>query len=251
MKIAVCIKRIPATDTKIRIKDDGTLDESGIQWITSPYDEYAVEMALRLAEAKGKTEVIVVCLGPDGAAERIRGELARGAERAIHIVDTDSRRDSLSVAQELAAVLKTEKPDIVFCGRAAADDQSFAVGPMLAVLLDSALVTEVTNAEFKGEALVAHKEADGSVAEIEVSLPAVLTATKAAFEPRFAKLKDIMAAKKKKLDAKKPGASTSTATTLSWAPPPPPAAGRVLDGGVDAVPELLRILVEDEKLLAL
>ncbi len=250
MKIVVCIKRIPATDTKIRLSDDGTLEEAGIQWITSPYDEYAVEMALRLAKDT-KGEVVVVCLGPDKATDRIRGELARGATRAIHLVDDDMRRDSYSVAKTLSCAIAAEKPDVVFCGRSAADDQSFAVGPMLGVFLDFPVVTEVAGFAYEGGKIVVHKEFDGKVAHIEVPSPVLLTATKAEYEPRYPKLKDIMKAKKKKIAKSAAEAVASKAETRTWKPPPPPADGRIVGEGADAAPELVRILSEDEKLLAL
>ncbi len=251
MKIVVCIKRIPATDTKVRLKDDGTLEEAGIQWITSPYDEYAVEMALRLTEKDKDSEVIIACMGPEKATDRIRGELARGATRAIHLVDDDMRRDAYSVAKSLASAIGDEKPDMVLCGRAAADDQSFSVGPMLGVFLGMPVVTEVAGVENQDGKLVAHKELDGNVVHIQVPSPVLLTTTKASYEPRYPKLKDIMKAKKKKIAKSTPDAPASQAATRTWKPPAPPAAGRIVGEGPDAVPELMRILSEDEKLLAL
>src|SRR6185295_1913244 len=146
MNILVCVKRVPDTATKIKIAGDGkTIDEAGVQFVVNPYDEFAIEEALRLKEKAGKGEVIALSLGPADAVTTLRSALAMGADKAIHVKDDAKRRDPYSVAKTLAKVIEglSPKPDLIFTGRQAVDDQSLTVGPMLATFLGLPCVTDI------------------------------------------------------------------------------------------------------------
>ena len=144
MKIAVCIKRVPDTETRIKIAADGrSIDESGVKFVLNPYDEYAVEEALRRKEAVGSGEVVVIALGSDAAQETIRTALAMGADRGV-LLKTDQRvHDPLVIARALAAELKDGGYDLILFGKLAIDDSSHAIGPMVAELLGLPCVSAV------------------------------------------------------------------------------------------------------------
>lgn len=247
MNIYVCIKRVP--DTEARIKVTGAaIDPAGIKHVISPYDEFAIEAALRLKEAKGTGEVVVVSVGNASSGEQLRSALAMGADRAV-LLEGDVTVDGLATAKALAAELKDAKPDLVMLGMKGVDYDQQQVGPMLAELLDLPCITVVSELEIEGETVVAHREIEGGVEVVEAPLPAVLTVTKGKDEPRYPSLKGIMAAKKKPLETKPAQTGDSRLTVTSMTPPPDRPPGRIVGEGVDAVPELVRLLREEAKVL--
>jgi electron transfer flavoprotein beta subunit len=249
LKILVCIKRVPDTEARIRIADGGAaIDSAGIKYIISPYDEFALETALRLKEAAASGEVVAMTLGPAAASEQIRTALAMGADRAV-LLKGEPSLDGLATAHALAAAIREEAPDLVLLGMKAADDDQQQVGPMLAHLLDFPCIAVVSQIEASGDGIVAHREVEGGVEIVEAALPAVVTITKGAYEPRYPSLKGIMAAKKKPVVEKDAQLGDSRVRVKSLVPPPDRPQGRIVGEGADAVPELVRLLREEAKVL--
>jgi electron transfer flavoprotein beta subunit len=246
----VCIKQVADTETRVKVAADGrTLDPSGVTWILNPYDEFAIEQALRIKEAQGSGEVVVVSLGGAGVQTTLRNALAMGADRAIHLKTDSLAPDPLAVAKALATEIKPLAPALVWCGRQAVDDDAGQVGPMLSELLEMPCVSSVAKFELNGETATVERDVEGGREIYEVGLPAVLTTDKGLNEPRYASLKGIMAAKKKPIDEKPAALGEPSLETVSLELPKPRAAGRVIGQGVDAVPELVRLLREEAKLL--
>lgn len=202
MNSVVCISHVPDTESKITIAPDGTrIEESGLKFIVSPYDEFALEEAVALKEAEGG-DVTVVTFGPDRAAQALRECLARGATKAVHVKGEVSGADSLGIAKVLAAVVREIGPDLVFAGKQGVGTDNSLVGPMLAELLDLPQLNVVTKLEKKDGSLVAHREIEGAEEIVEAPTPVVVTAQKGLNEPRYSSLKGIMAAKKIPIDVK-------------------------------------------------
>jgi len=257
MKILVTIKQVPDTATQVKIGADGkTIDATGITWIVSPYDEFAVEEALRIKEKRGQGEVVAVTLGPERAKEALRSCLAMGCDRAIHVNDPAlAGADSLVTAKALAAVVTQEAPQLVLCGRQAIDDDMGAVTAQLAELLGwpcAYWIMEET-IDGDGKSVRVARQVEGGLEVFDLPLPAVLAAQKGLNEPRYPTLKGIMGAKKKEIKDVKASdlglggeAAQLTVTALEALPPRPP--GRIIQGDVaTAVKELVRSLREDAK----
>ena len=254
MKIAVCIKRVPDSETRVKITADGTkLDEAGVKFVLNPYDEFAVEEALQRKEKAGTGEVAIFCLGPAAAQETIRTALAMGAERGVLLQSDAIPADGFVTAQALAAELKAGTWDLILFGKMAIDDYNQQVGPMVAELLGLPCVTAVAHLEIDhttGRG-VAEREIEGGIEVVEFPLPAVLTADKGLNEPRYPALKGIMAAKKKPLEVKpvQLGAGGGGIEIVALTPPPQRKDGKIVGEGAGAVPELVRLLREEAKVL--
>lgn len=200
MNIAVCIKQTPATDTRIRISNNVSIDTNDVTFVLNPYDEIAVEEALRVKEKHGG-ETTCITVGPPKAAEALRTCLAMGIDKAIHIkTDKITGPDSLAVASALAEVIKKNSYDIIFAGKQAVDDDNAAVGIELASILNIPHVSIITKLEIDGNKAKAHREIEGGTEIIECELPAIFTAQKGLNEPRYPSLPGIMKAKKKPLE---------------------------------------------------
>jgi len=250
LKIAVCIKRVPDTETRVRVGGDGaSIDESGVKFIVNPYDEFAIEEALQRKEKAGAGEVVVIALGADAAQETMRGALAMGADRGVLLKAEKTPADALAVAKALAAELKDGGYDLILFGKLAVDDANHAVGPMVAELLELPCVTAISKLELEGAKGVAEREIEGGVEVVEFQLPAVLTAEKGLNTPRYPALKGIMAAKKKPIEVKPAALGETRVTVTSLGLPPERKAGRILGEGPDVVPELVRLLRTEAKVL--
>jgi electron transfer flavoprotein beta subunit len=250
MKIAVCIKRVPDSEARVKIAADGkSLDEAGVKFVVNPYDEFAVEEALRRKEKAGSGEVAVFCLGPAAAQETIRTALAMGADRGVLLQADRIPADPFEVARLIAAELKTGAWDLILFGRMAIDDYNHQVGAIVAELLGLPCVTAVSHLDIEGTKGVAEREIEGGIEVVDFPLPAVLTTDKGLNEPRYPALKGIMAAKKKPLEVRpvQPGAGTLEITALT--PPPERKEGRIVGEGAGAVGELVRLLREEAKVL--
>lgn len=249
MKIAVCLKRVPDTTTKIVIGGDGkSIDEAGIKFVPNPFDEYAVEEALALKEKAGAGETVVYSLGGDSSQETIRTALAMGIDRGV-LLKTEGSADGLVVARALADAMEGEGFDLILFGKLAVDDYNHQVGPMTAELLGLPCVTTVVHLEVADGAITAEREIEGGVEVSTCRLPAVLTCDKGLNEPRLPKLKGIMAAKKKPLDVKPVELAAASIEVLGLELPPPRGEGRIVGEGPDAVPELIRLLRNEAKVL--
>lgn len=249
MKIAVCLKRVPDTTSKITIAGDGkSIDESGIKFVPNPYDEFAIEAALQLKEASGAGETVVVSLGTDAAQETIRTALAIGIDRGI-LLQSAGSADGLEVAKALAAELKSGGYDLILFGKLAVDDYNHQVGVMTAELLGLPCITAVAHLKVADGSVEAEREIEGGLEVSTCRLPAVLTCDKGLNTPRLPALKGIMAAKKKPLEVKPVTLGAASLTVLSLALPPERPAGRIVGEGPEAVPELVRLLREEAKVI--
>jgi len=250
LKIAVCLKRVPDTEMRFGLAADGrSVDVTGLKHEISTFDEYAVEVALQLTEKHGPGEVTVIGLGPEGLAELLRKALSMGADRAVHLVSPEVPFDSLVIARALAAALAGQGYDLVLLGRNATDTGTGAVGAMTAELLGLPCVTAVSHLALQEGRGVAQRELEGATATVEFPLPAVLTIDEGIARPRIASLKGIMAAKKKPLDARPAALDAATVLIERLELPAERQAGRIVGEGPDAVPELVRLLHDEAKVL--
>ena len=262
MRIVVAVKQVPDTETKVAIAAGGrSVDESSITWIVNPYDEFAMEEALKIKEARGEGEVVAVTIGPARAATALRTCLAMGADRGLHLSDPAFEgSDSLGLATILAAAIRPLSPDLIFAGQYAVGTDNRQVGMMLAELLDLPHVSVVTKLELKEGGLTAHREIEGGQEIVESTLPCVITAQKGLNEPRYASLKGIMAAKKKPIEEKDAaalgldrasvGETGARVKIARLEMPPPKQAGRIFkDDTETAVKEVVRLLHEEAKVI--
>lgn len=256
MKLVVCLKQVPATDSRIKpAADSKSADLASVEWVLNPYDEIALEEAIQLKE-KHDGEVVVVSLGGDKVEEAMRQALALGADSAEVVKDASlSNTDALTTARILAALVKRHNPDIVFCGKQAVDDDRMAVPSMLAELLDMPQATVVVKLEVDGATAKAEREIEGGHEVIELQLPAVIATQKGLNEPRYANLKGIMKAKKKPLATvtlDELGVSVSPAPieVIEVTPPPEKSGARMFEGDADQqVADLIKVLHEEERLI--
>lgn len=249
MNLLVCVKRVPDTEARIRVGGDGqTIDAGGVKFILGPYDEFAVEAALRTREAAGEGAVTLLTLGEGSSVETLRQGLAMGADSAV-LLEGEASADGLATAKALAAEISSREAPLVLFGIKAIDDDQQQVGPMTATLLGRPCATSVSSFEVKGDTVICNREVEGGTEVVELPLPAVVTITKGAYEPRYASLKGIMAAKRKPLDQKAAQSAESRLQVRTLTEPPARPEGRIVGEGPDAVPELVRLLREEAKVL--
>ena len=248
MKLAVCINHVPDTAAKINIAADGkAIDKSGITFVLNPYDEYAVEECLRLKE-KNTGEVIAVSLGGETHKETLRKALAMGVDKAVLLKD-ESPRDSFSVALALADYLKKISPDIIFFGKQSVDSDSAAVGTMVAEMLGLPSVSVIVKLEIANNMAVVDREIEGGKEKFQTTLPAVFTAQKGLNEPRYPSLKGIMSAKSKPIEEIAPVPAQLKVEVVALRKPPSKNAGKIVGTDIGAVPELVRLLHEEAKVI--
>ena len=245
MKILVPVKRVIDYNVKPRVKADGSgVDLANVKMSMNPFDEIAVEEALRLKEAGKAEEVVTVSIGPAKAQETLRTALAMGADRAI-LVETDDQVEPLAVAKILKAIADEEQPGIVMLGKQAIDDDSNQTGQMLAALMDRPQGTFASKVEIDGDHVSVTREVDGGLETVKLALPAIVTTDLRLNEPRYASLPNIMKAKKKPLDTKAPsdfGVDTAPRlATTKVAEPPVRQAGEIVED-VDALVAKLKAL---------
>jgi electron transfer flavoprotein beta subunit len=258
LKIVVAVKQVPDTESRIRIAPDGrSIAEGEVNWIVSPYDEFAIEEALRIKEKKGG-EVVLVSLGPDRAQSALRSGLAMGADSALHLKDPlFDATDTLGTARALAAAIKPLGADLVLTGQQGVGGDNSQVPGLIAELLDLPQVTMAVKVEIgEGKATV-EREIEGAHEVWETSLPAVLSAQKGLNEPRYASLKGIMAAKKKTIQAMDAAAlglkaddlAPKTKVVALELPPARPGVKMITGDADTQVKELLRLLHEEAKVI--
>ena len=249
MKIAVCFKRVPDMEMRFSIgADRKSLDQGGLKHEMGDFDGYALEVGLQLVEKQGG-EVVVLSIGPDGAQETLRKGLAMGAARAVHLKADEVPFDGLAIAKALAAELKEGGYDLILFGRMATDSANGTVGPMTAELLGLPCATAISHLGIADGRGTAQRELEGSAETVEFPLPAVLTIDEGIARPRLASLKGIMAAKKKPLQVKPAQLGEARLVIESMALPADRPPGRIIGEGADAVPELLRLLQTEAKVL--
>ncbi|AKH43400.1 electron transfer flavoprotein beta subunit [Altererythrobacter atlanticus] len=245
MKILVPVKRVIDYNVRPRVKPDGSgVDLANVKMSMNPFDEIAVEEAIRLKEAGKAEEVVAVSVGPAKAQETLRTALAMGADRAI-LVETDETVEPLAVAKILKAIMGEEQPGIVLMGKQAIDDDCNQTGQMLAALTGQPQGTFASKVEIEGDKVSVTREVDGGLETVKLSLPAIITTDLRLNEPRYASLPNIMKAKKKPLDTKTPadfGVDIAPRlTTLKVEEPPVREAGEKV-GSVDELIAKLKTL---------
>ncbi len=263
MKILVLLKQTPDTESKIQLSGDSTkIETSGLKYVMNPYDEFAVEEALKIKTQTPGSEVIIASFGPDAVKERILKALAMGADRGVQVSQEGLESlDSLGVAKVLKALVDKEKPGLVLCGRQGIDEDNMHVGVMVAEKLGWPHVNVVTKVDMgDGKAQVEREVEGGKVETYEVTLPAVLGAHKSLNNPRYASLPGIMKAKKKPFDrltvsdlSLDGGALTGEVKTqtVSFAFPPPKPSGKMYQGqsAEEMVGQLVKALREEAKII--
>ncbi len=260
MEIVVLLKQVPATESLISVADDGvSVKTDDVKWVINPYDEFAVEEALRIKEAQGGS-VTIVSVGSEKAVEAIRTALAMGADKGVLINDPAAEGlDGLGIARILATALKEIPFDLIIAGQRAVDDDNFQVGPATAEFLRIPHISMVVKQEISDAKIKCHRTIEGGTVVIEAPLPALFTTQRGLNDPRYASLPGIMKAKKKPVDIKtiadigldvdQMGASRSRIVAIK--PPPDRKDGVMITGGSpqEKVTELVRILHEEEKVI--
>ncbi len=250
MNILVCVKQVPDTESRIKIAaDKKSIDTADINWILNPYDEFAVEEAIRIKEKQSGTIVTVICVGPERSQSAMRNALAMGADEAILIKTNDSYADSFSIAQALATVIKDLQYNLILFGKQAVDDDNLQVGPMVSELLNLPCVTFVSKLTLDGNMAQAEREIEGATEVVETSLPAIFTAEKGLNEPRYPALRGIMMAKRKTIAEKQANMESPKIELANLDYPPARKGGKIVGQGVEAVPELVRLLREEAKVV--
>jgi len=258
MKIVVCVKQVPDTEARLKVGADGkSIAENDVNWIVSPYDEFAIEEALKLKEAGGG-EVVLISVGGDRVQSALRNGLAMGADSAVHLKDPlFATLDARGTAWALAAAIKPLGPDLILCGQQGVGTDDAQVPGMLAEILDLPQVTMAVKIEIADSKAKVQREIEGATETWETTLPAVISAQKGLNEPRYASLKGIMAAKKKPITVQDAAAVGLKAEDLapktrivSLEMPPARSAVKMIEGDPDTqVKELLRVLHDEAKVL--
>jgi electron transfer flavoprotein beta subunit len=250
MKIAVCIKRVPDMEMRFSIAADRkSLDQGGLKYEMGDFDGYALEVGLQLMEKQGSGEVVILSVGPDGVQEILRKGLAMGATRAVQLKSDEVPFDGLAIARALATELKDGGYDLILFGRVATDTGSGTVGPMTAELLRLPCVTSISHLDIGDGRGTARRDLEGASETLEFPLPVVLTIDEGIARPRLPSLKGIMAAKKKPLEVKPAQLGKPYLVVESMELPAERPPGRIIGEGAEAVPELLRLLQTEAKVL--
>lgn len=249
MEIIVLIKRVVATDTRVKIGADGTsIDTAGVQFIMAPYDEIAVEKAIQLKTEAGEGRVTVLTAGPAAATKELRTALAMGADAAVHLT-VESPLDAAATTAAIHGALADRPFDLILCGKQATDEDDAVVGPRLAALLGLPCVAYASDLQIEAGKAITKREIEGVTEVTEVDLPAVITAQKGLAEPRYPSLKGIMAAKRKPLESEALEGAATTTTVLSLALPAAREAMVNVEPTAAGMQQLLGALRNDKKVL--
>jgi len=250
VKIAVCIKRTPDSESRFRIAASSiAIDEAGLKFDIDDFASYAVEVALQLNEKQGPGETVAIAVGPDSVQETLRKAMSMGADRAVQLKTDAVPVDGLAVAKALAAELSAGGFDLVLFGKHAFDTAAGVVGTATAELMGIPCVTAATKLDIANGRGTARREIEGAAEIVEFALPAAVTIDEGIARPRYPSLKGIMAAKKKPLETKPAQLGPVRVRVKSMALPPERPAGRIIGEGAAAVPELVRLLQTEAKVL--
>jgi electron transfer flavoprotein beta subunit len=248
MKIAVCISQVPDTTTKIKVGSDGkTIDPKDVTFIINPFDEFAVEEALKLKEKNGG-ETIAVSVGKESVKETLRKAFAMGIDKGV-LVKTDAELDSFSIAKNLAGVLKELNPEIILFGKQSVDYDGSQVGIMAAEFLGLPSISVVVDLTIDGKNVTAEREIEGGKEIVSSTLPVVICAQKGLNDPRYPNLKGIMQAKTKPIEEKEPSYTENKTQVISMRLPKLKSKGKIVGTDVTAVPELVKLLREEAKVI--
>ncbi len=250
MKIAVCVSHVPDTATRIKIgADRKSIDSAGVTYIINPYDEFAVEEALKTKEKIGvDTVVYAISVGGDANKDSIRKALAMGVDEGVLLKD-DNQRDSFGIAYALADEIKSLGCEIAFFGKQSVDFDNSITGQITAELLGYNCVSVVVDFKLDGAKITAEREIEGGREVVETELPAVITTQKGLNEPRYASLKGIMSSKKKTIAEKPAAKSANYSEVIDMNLPATKQPGRIIGTDSSAVPELVKLLREEAKVI--
>ncbi|HUX92637.1 MAG TPA: electron transfer flavoprotein subunit beta/FixA family protein [Ignavibacteriaceae bacterium] len=248
MKVAVCVSHVPDTATKVKIgQDEKHIDPAGVVFIINPYDEFAVEEALKTKEKFGG-EVVAISVGNDNSKETLRKALAMGVDKGI-LLKTDKSLDSVGISKALAEELKNQQFDIVFMGKQSVDYDDSIVGQLTSEFLGYSCISNAVYLNIEGQKVIAEREIEGGKEVVESELPVVITTQKGLNEPRYASLKGIMASKKKEILEKPIVETTNHTEVVKMRKPAAKQPGRIIGTDVSAVPELVKLLHEEAKVI--
>jgi electron transfer flavoprotein beta subunit len=248
MKIAVCVNHVPDTAAKITIgEDQKSIDQTGLAFVVNPYDEIAIEEALKSKEAT-EGEVVVLSVGTESNKESIKKALAMGADSAV-LLTNDKPRDSYGIAKALADEIKSQEIELVFCGKQSVDYDNSSVGQILAGILGYNCVSVVVEFSLSERTVKCEREIEGGREVVETNLPCVITTQKGLNEPRYASLKGIMAAKKKTVEEKPAYECHNNIEIIEMRKPAPKNPGKIVGTDASAVPELVKLLHEEAKVI--
>jgi electron transfer flavoprotein beta subunit len=251
MKIVVCVNHVPDTETRVKVSADGkTIDKAGVNFMLNPFDEFAIEAALKFKEQFGG-ETIAVTLGPDANKETLRKALAMGVDKAVLLKD-DSVRDSFSIARAIAQdimEMAEPKPECVLFGRQSIDYYNEQLPGLVAEFLGWPSVSVAVKIEAKDGKLTVEREIEGGREVVETSFPVVISAQKGLNEPRYPSLKGIMAAKTKPIEERAAKPFPAGLEVVAMSKPPAKAAGKIVGEDASAVPELVRLLQQEAKVI--
>lgn len=258
MEIVVLLKQVPSTESLVEIAGDGvSIKADDIKWVINPYDELAVEEALKIKAASGG-QVTILSIGPEKAVEAIRTALAMGADKAVRIDADGIALDGLSAAKILAAALKGVSHDLIIAGHRAVDDDNHQVGPAVAEMLGIPNASMVIKQEISEGKIQCHCTVEGGVVIVETTMPALITTQRGLNEPRYASLPGIMKAKKKPIEVKTlsdigldKGALAPKTQIRKMSPPPERSGGRIIDGEStgEKVETLVKALRDEVKVI--
>lgn len=249
MKIIVCVSIVPDSTTKVKISDSGKyIDTNGVSFILNPYDEFAVEEALKLKEKSGG-EVIAVSYGSDKAKEAIKKSFQMGADKGVLIKSSDENFDSYTVAKNLSEYIKDQNADIIFFGKQSIDFDGLLLPSMVSEFLSIPCISVVVKLEVEDGKVKAEREIEGGKEIVESALPVIIGAQKGLNEPRYPNLKSIMAAKSKPIEEIPGSYSGNKTEILEMKLPPAKTGGKIFTNGKDDVPELVRLLREEAKVI--
>ncbi len=248
MKAVACISQVPDTTTKVKIGSNGdTIDPTGVTYIINPYDEFAVEAAVQLKEKNG-AETYVISAGKDSVKEVIKKAYAMGIDKGIFI-KSDSELDSFSIAKNLADALKEINPDIIFFGKQSIDYDDSQIGTLTAEFLGIPSISVVVELKIDGNKVTAEREIEGGKEIVESSLPLVICCQKGINNPRYPNLKGIMQSKSKPIEEKQASHTENKIEFLKMTLPKEKSKGKIVGTDVSAVPELVRLLREEAKVI--
>lgn len=249
MKIVVCVSLVPDTTTKVKISDTKrTIDETGVSFVLNPYDEFAVEEAVQLKEKNGG-EVFAISYGTDKYKEAIKKAFQMGADKGILIKSTNPEFDSFVVAKNIANEIKGLSPDIILFGKQSIDYDGVIIPQMVGELLGIPSVNVVVKLEINNGKAVAEREIEGGKEIVEASLPVIIGTQKGINNPRYPNLKSIMASKSKPIEEKSPSFTDNITEVTEMRLPPSKSKGKILEDGVSSVPELVKLLREEAKVI--
>ncbi|HPN36622.1 MAG TPA: electron transfer flavoprotein subunit beta/FixA family protein [bacterium] len=250
MRIIVCIKQVADTEASIQISADGkSIVETGVKFIMNPYDEFAVEEALRIKETGNESLVKVIGVGPERTIEALRSACAMGADEVLLLKTEAPVYDALALAGALADAIKKEPFDLILLGKETIDDGNGEIGPMLAEMLQIPCMTVITRLKVQGGLAVAEREGEKGIEGLTAPLPLVITCQKGLNEPRYPSIRGVMAAKKREIPVQPAVLTPAAIEVHGLALPAQRQAGRVIGEGAAAVPELIRLLKEEAKVL--